>query len=43
MTGPDAALLALVVPSALHLGFQLTVTMVVYPALTRAVVSFAGA
>ncbi len=35
MTGPDAALLALVVASALHLGFQLTVTMVVYPALAR--------
>jgi hypothetical protein len=35
MTGSDAALLALVVASALHLGFQLTVTMVVYPALAR--------
>lgn len=35
MTGSEAALLALVVASALHLGFQLTVTMVVYPALAR--------
>lgn len=35
MTGSDAALVALVVASALHLGFQLTVTMVVYPALAR--------
>ena len=35
MTGTDAALLALVAASALHLGFQLTVTMVVYPALAR--------
>jgi hypothetical protein len=35
MTGSDAALLALLVASALHLGFQLTVTMVVYPALAR--------
>jgi len=29
------ALVALAVASALHLGFQLTVTMVVYPALAR--------
>jgi hypothetical protein len=35
MTGSEVALLALVVASALHLGFQLTVTMVVYPALAR--------
>lgn len=35
MTGTDAALLALVAASAVHLGFQLTVTMVVYPALAR--------
>lgn len=35
MTGSDAALVALAVASALHLGFQLTVTMVVYPALAR--------
>jgi len=35
MTGTDAALLALVAASAAHLGFQLTVTMVVYPALAR--------
>lgn len=35
MTGSDAALVALLVASALHLGFQLTVTMVVYPALAR--------
>ena len=35
MTGTDAPLLALVAASAMHLGFQLTVTMVVYPALAR--------
>lgn len=35
MNGSETALLALVVASALHLGFQLTVTMVVYPALAR--------
>lgn len=35
MTGTDGALVALAVASALHLGFQLTVTMVVYPALAR--------
>lgn len=35
MTGSDLALAALAVASALHLGFQLTVTMVVYPALAR--------
>jgi hypothetical protein len=35
MTGTDAALVVLVAASAVHLGFQLTVTMVVYPALAR--------
>lgn len=35
MTGTDLTLVALAVASALHLGFQLTVTMVVYPALAR--------
>jgi hypothetical protein len=32
----DRALLALLAAAALHLGFQLTVTAVVYPALARA-------
>ena len=32
----DASLVALLATSALHLGFQLTVTTVVYPALLRA-------
>jgi hypothetical protein len=35
MTRSELALVALAVASALHLGFQLTVTMVVYPALGR--------
>lgn len=32
----DASLVALLAASTVHLGFQLTVTMVVYPALLRA-------
>ncbi len=35
MTGPELAVVALLGASALHLGFQLTVTGVVYPALAR--------
>ena len=36
MGSTDGALVALVGAAALHLGFQLTVTLVVYPALVRA-------
>ncbi|QNN54375.1 DUF1772 domain-containing protein [Nocardioides mesophilus] len=35
MSNPDASLLALAVATALHAGFQLTVTVLVYPALAR--------
>jgi hypothetical protein len=35
MTDSELALVSLAMASALHLGFQLTVTMVVYPALAR--------
>ncbi len=35
MTGMDAPVVALAVAAALHAGFQLTVTAVVYPALAR--------
>lgn len=35
MDSTDGALVALVGAAALHLGFQLTVTLVVYPALVR--------
>lgn len=36
MPSADASLVALLAASTLHLGFQLTVTVVVYPALLRA-------
>lgn len=35
-TGAEAATVALLAAAALHLGFQLTVTLVVYPALAAA-------
>ena len=35
MSAPEAALAAVVAASALHLGFQLTVTVLAYPALAR--------
>ena len=35
MSAPEAALTAVVAASALHLGFQLTVTVLAYPALAR--------